>query len=173
MLNLLCSLEMKQWSLDDNTSVYNMRERERANEVAQLCPTHCDHLDCSLPGFSIHGIFQARVLEWFAISLSRGSSQPRDWTQVSHIAGRCFTLWATRERVHNMVYEYFRLIVENYCLGKKKKSFQNMLTDNAPRYPRAVMEMYKNDGIFMSANTAFILQPIDQGVISIFKFYYH
>ena len=122
MLNLLCSLEMKQWSLDDNTSVYNMRERERANEVAQLCPTHCDHLDCSLPGFSIHGIFQARVLEWFAISLSRGSSQPRDWTQVSHIAGRCFTLWATREHVHNMVYEYFRLIVENYCLGKKKKN---------------------------------------------------
>ena len=56
---------------------------------------------------------------------------------------------------------------------EKKKSFQNMLTDNAPRYPRAVMEMYKNDGIFMSANTAFILQPIDQGVISIFKFYYH
>ena len=97
MLNLLCSLEMKQWSLDDNTSVYNMRERERANEVTQLCPTLCDHLDCSLPGFSIHGIFQARVLEWFAISLSRGSSQPRDRTQVSHIAGRCFTLWATRE----------------------------------------------------------------------------
>ena len=52
-------------------------------------------MDCSLPGFSVHGIFQARVLEWIAISFSRGSSQLRDGTQVSHIAGRCFTVWAT------------------------------------------------------------------------------
>ena len=56
-----------------------------------------DPMDCSLPGFSAHGIFQARVREWVAISFSRGSSRPRDRTQVSHIAGRCFTLWATRE----------------------------------------------------------------------------
>ena len=54
-------------------------------------------MDCSLPGSSIHGIFQARVLEWIAISFSRGSSQPRDRTQVSYIAGRCFTIGATRE----------------------------------------------------------------------------
>ena len=46
---------------------------------------------------SVHGILQARLLEWVAISFSRGSSRPRDWTQVSHIAGRRFTLWATRE----------------------------------------------------------------------------
>ena len=51
----------------------------------------------SLPGSSTHGIFQARVLEWVAISFSRGSSQTRDQTQVSCIEGRCFTLWATRE----------------------------------------------------------------------------
>ena len=54
-------------------------------------------MDCSLPGSSIHGIFQARVLEWVAIFFSRGSSQPRDQTQVSHIAGKHFTIWATRE----------------------------------------------------------------------------
>ena len=54
-------------------------------------------MDCSLPGSSIHGIFQARVLEWIAVSFSRVSSRPRDWTRVSHIAGRCFTIWATRE----------------------------------------------------------------------------
>ena len=54
-------------------------------------------LDCSLPGTSVHGIFQARVLEWFAISFSRRSSKPGDWTWVSHIAGRRFTIWATRE----------------------------------------------------------------------------
>ena len=51
-------------------------------------------MDCSLQGSSIHGIFQARILEWVAISFSRGSSQPRDQTQVSHIAGRRFTIWA-------------------------------------------------------------------------------
>ena len=53
--------------------------------------------NCSPPRSSIHGIFQARILEWVAISFSRGSSRPRDQTQVSHIAGRCFTILATRE----------------------------------------------------------------------------
>ena len=65
--------------------------------VTQSCPTLCDPMDCRLPGSSFHGILQARVLEWVAISFSRGYSQPRDWTQVSHIAGRGFTLWATKE----------------------------------------------------------------------------
>ena len=59
-------------------------------KVTQSCPIFCDPTDCSLPGFSIHGIFQARVLEWVAISFSRGSSQPRDRTQVSSIVGSCF-----------------------------------------------------------------------------------
>ena len=54
-------------------------------------------MDCSPPGSSVHGILQARILEWVAISFSRGSSGPRDWTQVSHIAGRCFNLCDTRE----------------------------------------------------------------------------
>ena len=67
------------------------------SEVAQSCPTLCDPMDCSLPGSSVHGIFQAIVLEWVAISFSRGSSQPRDWTWVSLIVDRCFTIWATRE----------------------------------------------------------------------------
>ena len=47
-------------------------------EVAQSCLTLCDPMDCSLPGFSVHGILQARILEWVTISFSRGSSQPRD-----------------------------------------------------------------------------------------------
>ena len=66
-------------------------------KLLSLIPTLCDRMDCSLPGFSVHGIFQARVLEWGAIAFSRGSSRPRDCTQVSCIAGRRFTLWATRE----------------------------------------------------------------------------
>ena len=67
--------------------------------IAQLCLTLCNPKECSPPGSSIHGILQARVLEWVAISFSRGSSQPRDQTQVSHIAGRRVNLWATREVV--------------------------------------------------------------------------
>ena len=66
-------------------------------EVTQSCPTLCDPMDCSLPGSCVHGIFHARVLEWVAISFSRIFSQPRDQTWVSRIAGRCFTIWATRE----------------------------------------------------------------------------
>ena len=54
-------------------------------------------MDCSLPETSVHGILQARILEWVAIPFSRGSSWPRDWTQVSSIAGGFFTIWATRE----------------------------------------------------------------------------
>ena len=61
------------------------------------CLTLCNPMDCSLPGSSVHGIFQAIVLEWIAISFSRESSQPRDQTRVSRIVDRGFTFWATRE----------------------------------------------------------------------------
>ena len=57
----------------------------------QLCPTLCDPMDCRPPGSFVHGIFQATVLEWFAISFSRESSRPRDRTQVSCIVDRRFT----------------------------------------------------------------------------------
>ena len=68
-----------------------------AAKALQSCPTLCNPMDCSPPGSSVHGILQARVLEWVAISFSRGSSPPRDRTQVSCIEGRLFTLWTTRE----------------------------------------------------------------------------
>ena len=82
------------WSIDGNVKWYVW-----VSEVAQSCPTLYDPMDCSLPGSSIHGIFQARVLEWVAMSFSRGSSQPRDWIWVSRIAGRCFTVWATAKPI--------------------------------------------------------------------------
>ena len=62
--------------------------------VAQSCPILCDPMDCSPPGSSVCGILQARILEWVAISFSRGFSWPRDWTQVSLIAGRFYTVWS-------------------------------------------------------------------------------
>ena len=65
--------------------------------VVQSYPTLCDPMDCSPPGSSVHGILRARILEWVAMPSSWGSSQPRDQTQVSCIAGRFLTVWATRE----------------------------------------------------------------------------
>ena len=77
--------------------IKNLPVMQDESEVAQSCPTLCDPMDCSLPVSSVHGIFQARILEWVTTSFSRGSSPPRDWNWVSRIAGRCFTVWATRE----------------------------------------------------------------------------
>ena len=68
---------------------------ESESEVTQSRLTLCDPMDCSLPGSSVHGIFQARVLEWVAVSFSRGSSRPRDRARASRTAGRRFTIWAS------------------------------------------------------------------------------
>ena len=59
-------------------------------KVKLLSPTLCNPVDCNLLGFSVHGILQARILEWVAISFSRGSSRPRDRTPVSRMGGRHF-----------------------------------------------------------------------------------
>ena len=64
-----------------------------SERVTQSCPTPCD--PCSPPGSSVHGVSQARMLQWVAVLFSRGSSWPRDWTWVSRITGRFFTIWAT------------------------------------------------------------------------------
>ena len=72
---------------------YDKREGKWSEvKVAQSSPTFCDSMDCI-----VHGILQARILEWVAFPFSRGSSQPRDWTQISCVAGGFFTSWATRE----------------------------------------------------------------------------
>ena len=83
--------------------LFQCRKVKSESEVAQSCPTLCDPVDCSPPGSSVHGILQARILEWVAISFSRGSSQPRDRTWASHIVGRLLTIWATREASYTEV----------------------------------------------------------------------
>ena len=62
------------------------------SEVTQSCLTLCNPMDWSLPGSSVHGVLQARILEWVAIFFSRGTSGPRDRTRVSHFMGRFFTI---------------------------------------------------------------------------------
>ena len=69
-------------------------------KVAQSCLTLCNPMDCSPPGSSVHGLLQARILEWVDIHFSRRSSQPRDQTWVSHIAGKFYTIWATTPVQH-------------------------------------------------------------------------
>ena len=71
--------------------------------VAQLCLTPWDPMGCSLPGSSVHRILQARILEWVAISFSRGSSQSKNRTPVSCIAGRFFTIRATKEALNCII----------------------------------------------------------------------
>ena len=83
------------WGQTSDTSPNSHRWCDRVTthtcgSVPRLCPSLRDPMDCSPPGSSVHGIFQARVLEWVAISFSRGSSRPRDRTPVSCFAGRFF-----------------------------------------------------------------------------------
>ena len=92
--------------------------------VAQSCPTLCDHMHCSPPGSSVHGILQARILQWVAMPSSRGSSQARDQTQVSRIADGFFTIWATREaqwilrsEKSSLLFSWYSIPMESFISG--------------------------------------------------------
>ena len=104
------------------------------SEVAQSCPTLQNPVDCSLPGSSVHEIFQARVLEWVAIPFSSRSSQPRDRTQVSRVAGRHFTIWATREPPY--IVQKIKLPFFFFSHNITAKIFLNKLNLNFPFYKK-------------------------------------
>ena len=89
-----CKYERETFSL----KTQNLKSTIVAVELLS-CLTLCDPMDYSLPGFSLLGIFQARILEWVAISFSKGFSWPRDGSRVSCIAGRFFTIWAKKSTI--------------------------------------------------------------------------
>ena len=91
-------------ALSISTELWNHHysQFEKKMKVVQLCLTFSDPMDCSPPDSSVHGILQARMLECVDIPFSRGSSWPRNQTWVSYIAGRFFTIWATREAPVNL-----------------------------------------------------------------------
>ena len=89
---------------------------QKESEVAQSCPTLCNRMDCSLPGSSVHGILQAGILEWVAISFSKGSSWPRDQTWVSRITSRHCTIWAT-SKAHIYVCNIFLIDFSSYIIS--------------------------------------------------------
>ena len=108
-------------------------------------PTVCSPMDCSPPGSSIHRILQARILEWVAIRFSRGSSRPRDRTQVSHIVSRHFTIWATSCQGIKRIYkkaECWRIdAFELWCWRRllrvtwtARRSNQSILREINPEY---------------------------------------
>ena len=104
--------------------------------VTQLCPALCDLMDCSLLGFSVHGDSPGKNTELVAIPSSRESSQPRDRTQDSHVAGGFFTVWATKETQSHSTYIYMYInstymymhiystyiYIMKYCSAIKKRT---------------------------------------------------
>ena len=92
--------------------------------LTQSCPTLWDPMDCSPPGSSVHGILQARILGWVAISFSRGSSQPRDRTQVSCIVGRCFNLsnyWIDKHNTDQSGNKIVKTFYYSYYYAKEQQ----------------------------------------------------
>ena len=104
--------------------------------VAQCCPTLCGPMDCSPPGFSVLWILQAKVLEWVAMPSSRGSSQPRDRTQVSCIAGGFFTISPIREALMFPTSTYKELLKKSPCVSRVVfhpiHAWGNDLTSSSP-----------------------------------------
>ena len=100
---ILCVRHFAKYSYFKYVASFNPHSIPMSRYYAVLClvtqsyPTLCDPMNCSPPGSSVHGILQARIVEWVAMPSSRGSFQPKDRTQVSHIVGRFFTIGATRE----------------------------------------------------------------------------
>ena len=94
------------WECKTEEPLWKTVLRFTRNDLCQPL-SFCDPMNCNLPGISVHGILQARTLEWVAISSSKGSYSPRDQTQISCIAGRVFTIWLTRE-AESCFLEFFK-----------------------------------------------------------------
>ena len=125
-------LNLVIWKLHPNFFkgyIENESERKSACLVTQLYLTHCDPVDCSPPGSSVHGILQTRILEWVAILFSRGSSQPRDQSHVSCIAGRFFALWATRETPNKIKSIVYKLLAKEGLAGDGQSCYDSSWTN--------------------------------------------
>ena len=110
-MNLEERNKTKQKNIYTHTHIYVWKSKKVL--VAQLCPTLCNPMDYSLPGSSVHWISQARILEWIAVPIS----WPRDWAQVSCIAGRFLTIQVIREALKSYIYIYFHLIDNSHSFS--------------------------------------------------------
>ena len=121
------------WCLEENISMQSHTHTLTCVHVPaqslQLCPALCNPIGYSVPGSSVHAILQARILEWVARPFSMGSSQLRDWTCVSCIAGRFFTHWATWEvstHMHTHTHTHARKFLEYLISCANLKTEQNI-----------------------------------------------
>jgi len=106
---MICFIFLLEQRFSDTAS-YGQLGGVQKVKVTESCLILCDRMDCSPPDSSVHGILQARILEWVAMPFSRGSSQLRESNLISFvscIAGRFFTVWATRE-THDFVWITFK-----------------------------------------------------------------
>ena len=132
----------------------------------QSCLTLCNPMDCSPPGSSVHGILQARILEWVTISYSRGSSWPRDWINISCIsciAGKLFTHWATF--VISII--QVKTMIKSNTVGKTGKMYN---TQHCWEMPTMLILMYGlvivHNIISILKNSLVILNNIDNDASS-------
>ena len=111
---LFFSLSLSYWYRCIPIPTYMQYESEVKVKVSPSCPTLWDPMD-----YTVHGILQDRILEWVAVPFSRGSSQPRDRTLASRIAGRFFTSWATGEALYAIYISLYRciLLINKYYLA--------------------------------------------------------
>ena len=108
-----CMAGYSPWGHKESDMTEQLNWTERKWKWSRSVMIDCDPMDCSLPGSSVHGIFKARVLEWVAISFSRGSSQPRDQTWVSQVVGRrfyCLSHQGTEWLIECFFFKWFLVI---------------------------------------------------------------
>ena len=114
--------------------------------LSRVCLTLWHPMDYSLPGSSVHEIFQARGLKWVAISFSRGSFRPRDRTQVSHIAGRCFSVSQSLQPVEYCILHYtmYCILYYNTTLLYSTGSYSQypVVSHNRKEYEKEYVYMY-------------------------------
>ena len=118
---------------------WTIKKAVKETEVAQSCTTLCNPIDCSLPDFSVNGIFQAKVWEWDVFPFSRGSSQPGDQTKVSHTAGRCIIYLLSYEGSHHKESRVpknscFWTVVLEKTLESPLDYIQSILREISPEY---------------------------------------
>ena len=130
-----------------------------------------------LPGSTVHGILQARILEWVAISFSRGSSQPRDRTWVSCIAGRCFILWANiraqilepmvcnRKYPHSLQLEKAHAQQGRPCTAKSKQTgreilFKNKVLSSSQKAPMITGSIVASAGLTLQCNKIYYISVL-------------
>ena len=125
--------------------------------ITQLCPTLCNSMDCSPPGSSVQEIFRARLLEWVAISFSRGSSQPEDQTHVSCNAGRFFTNYVISKALNR----YISLFLTIYWLpATTYTSYAITKKSIVSTQTYKIIDPYFAKGIYKSVQNSLVLKSL-------------